>query len=250
MLMPPPLVKSMNPARVLPNNPSLPESKAPVVFQNLLEITTSRSTVIESALSVSIQPSNIIYQSSGIVTGNEFGNNQHQTLSTSIRWEEPTTTRVIPDFRDALVYRTNLAPPESYMQIEFSPNNFSNKPLIAADSNHNINYVTPPPLLEPEKEVMFKGQVSDDNMDISNTYVKIGKPEAEVHSSGIGVSNVVIDTDVHRTKSLVPTKLVMFSGMNLPEMQVKGDILKMQTLQDMQTMHPPLPRRVQFSQLT
>lgn len=244
MLMPPPPVDP----NASPNN--LPETPSPLVTQKSTQqiVFTTSSPVVSSTIpssgttsSVTVQPASLVYQSSSLSDASEFNTNNRQASDPStVSWLPPTTTKgAIPNYREELVYNTHLAPPESYIEIEFSPNNFTNKPLIAADSNQNINYVTPPPSINTQyKEIMFKGQVSDDNIDISNTYVKIGKPEAEVHSTGFGMSSIPIKSIVQHP---VPSSVVMFPHSINSNDQPKQKIppLTMQTLQDMQTMHPP-----------
>ncbi|XP_018573004.1 uncharacterized protein LOC108912289 [Anoplophora glabripennis] len=238
MLMPPPPEDTGISLRPLPETPGPPITQKPTTQFVFTTTTPSSSTSGGTTSSVTVQTANLVYQSSSLSDASEFnGNNNRQPSDPStVNWLSSTTTKgTIPNYREELVYNTHLAPPESYIEIEFSPHNLTNKPLIAADSNQNINYVTPPSTLNTQyKEVMFKGQVSDDNIDISNTYVKIGKPEAEVHSTGFGMSNVPIKSIVQHP---VPSSVVMFphSAPAKPKMPP----LTMQTLQEMQTMHPP-----------
>ncbi|KAG5871684.1 hypothetical protein JTB14_012045 [Gonioctena quinquepunctata] len=217
MLMPPPA-----PVRFLSNSPEA------IVTQTSAINTTPFSKTIPTSTpsSVTIQAANLVYQASSYSDANEW-KNKHYTIDSSIGWEQElsSTERINSDFRNNLIYNTHLSPPESYMHIEFSPHNFTNHTLVAAESQ-NINFVTPPPLAHvPSKEIMYKGQVADDNLDISNTYVKIGKPEAEVHSTALGMDGV----------SIMSHDLVMFPH----TMSEKLPPLTMETIQDMQTMHPP-----------
>lgn len=245
VLVPPPPVDPNASLNALPETPNSVVTQKPT--QQIAFTTTSSaasSTIPSSGTtsSVTVQPASLVYQSSSLSDASEFNTNNNRQPSDppTVSWLPPTTTKgTIPNYREELVYNTHLAPPESYIEIEFSPNNYTNKPLVAADSNQNINYVTPPSTINTQyKEIMFKGQVSDDNIDISNTYVKIGKPEAEVHSTGFGMSNVPIKSIVQHP---IPSNVVMFPHSLNPNDKTKPKIphLSMQTLQDMQTMHPP-----------
>ncbi|KAJ8926611.1 hypothetical protein NQ314_021002 [Rhamnusium bicolor] len=249
MLMPPPL-DTKSSLNAIPDAPSpviTQRSTTPMIIYTTPTPTSTSTLTPTSTSSVTVQAANLVYQSSSLTDGSEWNTNKNKyaTAAPSVSWEPPNTTKKnIPDYREELVYNTHLAPPESFIHIEFAPHNFTNKPLLAADSNHNINYVTPPPLIKmPSKEVMFKGQVSDDNLDISNTYVKIGKPEAEVHSTGLGMPNV--ETIIQHPLPIVSSDVVMFPHMNKPSLisnnspQPNIPPLNMQTIEDMQTMHPP-----------
>ncbi|KAJ8945831.1 hypothetical protein NQ318_008715 [Aromia moschata] len=248
MLVPPP-VDTKNSINSLPEtaSPPITQKPAPAVVYTTSPPATTLSPLVSGSSSVTVQAANLVYQSSSLSDATEFNSNKgnHISSTSSITWEPSiTTTKTIPDYREDLVYNTHLSLPESFAQLEFAPTNYSNRPLVAADSNQNVNYVTPPPLLDaPNKEVMFKGHVTDDSLDISNTYVKIGKPEAEVHSTGLGMSDV--EGMVHSPMSIVPPNVVMFPHMvkspqtSSPSLKSEFPPLTMQTLQEMQTMHPP-----------
>nr|CAH7715444.1 unnamed protein product [Callosobruchus chinensis] len=217
MLMPPPIVQT-----TVTTGHGEEITHSPILFLSSSSPTTPR-TVPSSSTSgsgVTVQPANLVFHSSSLSTDAEF--KKHSTLPIK---------GSIPDFRDELVYSTHLAPPETLVKQEFAPlpsDHFSTKPLTAAGSNQNVNYVTPPPLIKPDSEFMFKGQVSDD--DISNSYVNIGKPEAEVHSSGLGVD---MGSVIHQPMPLVPPNMVVFPH--------RVSQMPTQTIEDMQTMHPPPP---------
>lgn len=192
MLMPPPLI-TKKPNFTTPNP----------------ETTTETTTVTITEPQVTIQASNLVYHSSSL------GNDWKTETSTNLT-PNPATKKNKP-FKEEIVFQKHHQLPESYIQIQFAPHNHTN--LVTASSDHNINYVTPPSLLE--KEVMHKGQVSDNNLDISNTYVKIGKTEAQVHSTAI--DNIPL---------VPPPSIMVFPHLTQPP-------LTMQTLQSMQSMQPP-----------
>ncbi|KAJ8985378.1 hypothetical protein NQ317_007534 [Molorchus minor] len=234
MLMPPPPED---------NGPlsSLPETSSPLVAQKAstpFVFTTAAPTttpLTSSSSAVTVQAANLVYQSSSLSDATEFSPKRGPPTS-SIIWEpSSTTTNSIPNYREELVYNTNLSPPDPFTNIEFASTNYSNKPLVVAATNQNINFVTPPPLVDsPKREVMFKGQVTDDDLDILNRYVKIGKPEAEVHSTGLEMPN--IDDIVQRPMS----NIVVFPHLRKPPVSTPEiPPLTMQVLEEMQTMHPP-----------
>ncbi|XP_050300028.1 uncharacterized protein LOC126738647 [Anthonomus grandis grandis] len=153
---------------------------------------------------VTVQESNLIYQSSSLVSQKEF------EAVPSISWKLPSTTESVRHGYQ------ELSPPKSFIRIQFAPQNYSNKILEASDSNHNINYVTPPPL--DESKMTFKGHVSDDN-DISDSYVKIEKPQAQINHMGVEIDN------------MHPLPIIF------PHAEHFG--YNMQTIRDMETMKPP-----------
>ncbi|RZC35047.1 uncharacterized protein BDFB_002775, partial [Asbolus verrucosus] len=233
MLMPPPMVtKNPNPPSPIPVQKPL--TQLPTTESSLKAATTAinppvTNTVVTSVTlpQVTVQAANLVYQSSSLSNINEWKTTETSTNLTP----NPAvySTKKLKPFREEVVFQKHLHPPESYIQIQFSQNrhNFTNKPLVAANSDININYVTPPPLID--QEVMHKGQVSDDNLDISNTYVKIGKTEAQVHSTAMdNIPEMLIGQ---------PPNMMVFSPVQHP---LKTQTpLTMQTLQNMQSMQPP-----------
>ncbi|KAL1509865.1 hypothetical protein ABEB36_004538 [Hypothenemus hampei] len=138
---------------------------------------------------VTIQQSNLVYQSF---------DGQIESIP-SISWELPSSTESL-----------KLGPPKTFMRFQFAPQNYSNKILEASDSNQNINYVTPPPL--DDSQMTFKGQVSDDN-DISDSYVKIEKPQAQMdHRMPIEILNPTVRPIIfHEMETMRPPPLVQIT---------------------------------------
>lgn len=228
ILMPPPLESGLN-------NPSVIQGQT--VTESTIFTSPSSTTLGSSTPSVTLQASNLVYHSSSSLNTEITGVNKESTLSSAISFEPSVTTkRTIPDFRDELVYNTHLTPPESFMRIQFAPHNFTNKPLLGSDTNQHISYVTPPPLIKTDdNSVMFKGKVTDD--DISNTYVKIGKSEAEVQSTFIGSNlNTLVQHPIPMRPNIV---IFPHSGNHNEKFELKLPPLTMQKLQEMQEMHPP-----------
>lgn len=221
ILMPPPLTANINTPIIQP------------VTESTIFTSPSISTSGSSTPSVTLQASNLVYHSSSGLNTDTTIPDKASTF-TPVSFEPSiTTSRSIPDFRDELVYNTHLTPPESFIRIQFAPNNFTSKPLLGSDSNQHISYVTPPALVKTnDNPIMFKGKVTDD--DISNTYVKIGKTEAEMQSTFVGPNlNTVV-------KHPIPN-MVMFphSGKLKDNFEPKLPPLTMQTIQEMQEMRPP-----------
>lgn len=146
---------------------------------------------------VTVQESNLVYQSSS------HGGLKDFEAVPSISWELPTTTEA----------NFMLAPPKSFIRIEFAPQNYTNKILEASGSNQNINYVTPPPLADTH--MTYKGHVSDDN-DIADSYVKIEKPQAQMDHMGVEINNV-----------------------HPMPFRATSDYHSMQMIRDMETLQPP-----------
>ncbi|EFA01861.2 hypothetical protein TcasGA2_TC007464 [Tribolium castaneum] len=193
VLMPPPMI-TKKPALSSPN----PTTTDP---------TTTPATTAAKTEQVTVQAANLVYHSSSV--------GDWKTETSTNLTPNPATNRLKP-FRDEIVFQKPFQLPESYIQIQFAPSRH-NQTLVAASSDHNINYVTPPPLVE---EVMHKGQVSDDNLDISNTYVKIGKTEAALMG-----------------QPPPPPPMMVFSHVQHP--LITQTPLTMQTIQSMQSMQPP-----------
>ncbi|KAH1005305.1 hypothetical protein HUJ04_006316 [Dendroctonus ponderosae] len=146
---------------------------------------------------VTVEESNLVYQSSS------HGGLKDFEAVPSISWELPATTEA----------SFMLAPPKSFMRIQFAPQNYSNKILEASGSNQNINYVTPPPLADTH--MTYKGHVSDDN-DIADSYVKIEKPQAQMDHMGVEINNV-----------------------HPMPFRATGEYNSMQMIRDMETLQPP-----------
>ncbi|KAL3266131.1 hypothetical protein HHI36_010316 [Cryptolaemus montrouzieri] len=187
---------------------------------------------------VSIQTSNLIYSSSSLSSSEDWNKATTEINRQKASWKTTPTTNSFPsngnminqNFEDIVTVQKPM--PESYIQIDFSlPNlNYSHKPLLEAGSDHNINFIAAPSF-GSNVEIMHKGQVSDDNLDISNTYVKIGKTEAQVHASD-DVSMPIIAQSVNPPDM---EKMMVFSRIKHP--------LKIETFSftplAMETMQPP-----------
>ncbi|XP_066253922.1 uncharacterized protein [Euwallacea similis] len=156
---------------------------------------------------VTVQESNLIYQASSL------GNRKEFEAVPSLSWELSSSTEA-------------LSPPKSFIKIQFAPQNFSNKILEASGSNHNVNFVTPPPL--DDSKLTFKGHVSDDN-DISDSYVRIEKPQAQMDHGGVDISNI------H------PMPIVFPNAEPFGNSNKYYHPVSMETIRDMETMKPPPP---------
>lgn len=96
---------------------------------------------------------------------------------------------------------------------------------------HEKNFVTIPPMLS---QVMHKGEVTDDTMDIASTYVNIGKPEAQVHPpTGVDIATVQIPSP----SMTIRQPLIM--NMNPAPHFIMHKMPPMHSMETMQTMQPP-----------
>ncbi|XP_044748950.1 uncharacterized protein LOC123309764 isoform X2 [Coccinella septempunctata] len=193
---------------------------------------------------ITIQPSNLIYSSSSYSSPEEWNKPVTEITRYKSTWkttppsnsQHSNRNQINNDYKD-IVFAEKPSP-ESFIQVDFSlPSlNYSHNPLLEAGSDHNINFIAAPSF-GSNVEIMHKGEVSDDNLDISNTYVKIGKTEAQVHASDDVASSIIAQPisapDMDNMK--------VFSHIEHP---MQPDILTytpltLQTIQDMQTMQPP-----------
>ncbi|KAK9891614.1 hypothetical protein WA026_015578 [Henosepilachna vigintioctopunctata] len=126
--------------------------------------------------------------------------------------------------------------PESFIQIDIGLPQGSHKPLLESGSDHNVKFIAAPSF-GANVEIMHKGQVSDDNLDISNTYVKIGKTEAQVHASD-DVQTPIIAQPINPPNM---NNMIVFSHIKHPMNieNIEYSPLTMQSIQDMETMQPP-----------
>ena len=231
MLMPPPMItKRPNPASSYPvQKPDVQTTTVDSLTVTSTNVPVTNTETSNPDAEVTVQAANLVYHSSSLGNANDWKTTETSTNLTP----NPAlySTKKLKPYKEEVVFQKHLQPPEPYMQIQFAPprRNLTSQPLVAANSDHNINYVTPPPLIE--QEIMHKGQVSDDNLDISNTYVKIGKTEAQVHSTAMDNISIL------PPESLVgqPPNMMIFSHMP-PLTQTP---LTMQTIQSMQSMQPP-----------
>lgn len=154
MLVPPPVHK---------NSPENAQFQKP--HDAVTPIATTLSTMPapfgHSTPGVVVQQSNLVYHSSSLTHHDWKDKNHHHFAESSshVTWKTPT------------------------------PNH--NKTYIEDGESDSKNFVTIPPMLM--EQVMHKGEVTDDTMDIASTYVNIEKPEAQVHPpTGVDISTVQI----------------------------------------------------------
>ncbi|XP_017775610.1 PREDICTED: uncharacterized protein LOC108561955 isoform X2 [Nicrophorus vespilloides] len=146
----------------------------------------TESFTTPSSTSYTIQEANLIYQSSTTSQQQQ----QHE-------WKDDKNFYTVADSSSVVTWRTPL------------PYEFNDQAEKVKNTTEEIQISGP--------DLMFKGQVSNGDMDVSSTYVNIGKPEAQVHSIS-GTSAMNVDPPVLT--------------------QMKNPIT-LQSLQTMQTMQPP-----------
>lgn len=222
MLVPPPVHNKLETADF--QKPLEMTSDAPTVSSQA-QYTTSSFSDGNTTPRVVIQQSNLVYHSSSI--SHQEWRDKHNHFATQgessshVTWKTPT-------------------PKSTNSQSD-------NQELGVVTAKSDVNFVTLPPITSQEEhQVMHKGQVTDDTMDIASTYVNIGKPEAQLHPpTGVDISSVQIPSP-----SMAARQPPMIMSMNpRPHMMMTSHMgnavmpqmppITLQTMQTMQTMQPP-----------
>lgn len=128
----------------------------PVNNKDSLAYQTQMSSIQTTTLpstSISIDEANLVYHSSSV----------------SNDWKGSNTYATIAEPSSQVTWRT----PANKTTFVMQPVNMKN---MEADI-----------IVVPPEIGMHKGQVSDDTLDLSSTFVNIGKPDAQVQSSGLGI---------------------------------------------------------------
>lgn len=211
---------------------------------------STNAALTSGTSSFTIQQSNLLFHSSTLGSQDEFRDKgQFGALgapSSQVTWRTPLASP--PESTKSILKNQKPQSSESYMEIQqtFLPHN---------SSNTKPNSVTSV-LKEESHSIMHKGHVTDDDLDIQNTYVNIGKPEAQMHSpTDMEISSVSVEpphiplrqTPVLMRPSTSPnmmhlsTDLTQMNYKNPTSMMTKLQITPMtlQTLQTIQTMKAP-----------
>lgn len=227
MLVPPPLYK----------RPDSLQFQKPVEMTSITSTAPTPTTVSlsngETTPEVMIQESNLVYHSSSSLSKHEWNDNQHATAaepSSQVTWKTPTpnmsniTHMHKTHMESSKIVRINKQEPSVYESSE---------------TKFNSNFVTLPPI-PSNSQMMHKGHISDDTLNIASTYVNIGKPEVQLHSStGMDITNMQAPSPsmMNRQPSV---------AMNMHHRpSVPGRIMQhmppltLQSIQTMQTMQPP-----------
>lgn len=230
MLVPPPVHKR-------------PET---VQYQQPAEMTSITSTIAtppqqttsqvlpSTSPDVTIQESNLVYQSSSSVKQEWNSNNQQATLaepSSHVTWRTPTPN----------ITHMHVSHMDSKRIIESSYMHKKEPSYESPGSSLKENFVTLPPVTNTnDHQVMHKGQVTDDTMDLASTYVNIGKPEAQLHTpTGIDISSMQIPSPsmmVRQPPVIMNINPHSVVGSN---MGLRMPTITLQSIQTMQTMQPP-----------
>lgn len=166
VLVPPPIPKN------IPNDLQKP-------FVNDTTMSEPATTTIAS---VTVQESNLIYQSSSLggLSGWSDGKNDYAEQSAQVTWKTPVNNDTNTNINIKLTPETFL---EFHVNSTGSKNNMTLLYNVSSSDNEALS-----------SGVMYKGQVSDGDLDLASTYVNIGKAEAQVDSSsGFGISSVSIE---------------------------------------------------------
>ncbi|CAH0561093.1 unnamed protein product [Brassicogethes aeneus] len=206
----------------------------PPMNYNPTQTSTTNNFMPSTSPHVTIQPSHLIYQSSSLSDEKEWLNkNQYATVSSSTSWKTSTIKPYVlttKNYRENLVFNKNLQPPESFIHIEFSPRNYS---LIGADSNYNLNYVTPPSLKNAVN--LHKGSISDNSAELHNTYVKIEKPE--FYSTALSGNDDYVSVNTAPLVEIYTHMQHPVEGVKNMKHPVRDP--EMETIKNMQTLLPP-----------
>lgn len=147
--------------------PPMPTMQESISYQQ--PITSSISTTTSPPTSVTIDEANLIYHSSSTSTADEWkGSNTYATIaepSSHVTWKTPIPINKTMHQATSYSIVSSIQPS---MSVLLEPSHIKN---IETDI-----------IVAPEMG-MHKGQVTDETLD--NTYVNIGKPDAQVQSSGI-----------------------------------------------------------------
>lgn len=180
-----------------------------------------------------IQESNLVYHSSSSMSKHEWNDNQHATAaepSSQVTWKtpNPNTSNI------SHMHKTHMESSKIVRIHKQEPSVYE-----SSDTKISSNFVTLPPI-PSNSQMMHKGHITDDTLDIASTYVNIGKPEAQVHSpTGIDITSMQIPSP-SMTIRQPPLLMNMQHRPSLP-----GRIMQhmppftLQSIQTMQTMQPP-----------
>ncbi|KAK5643743.1 hypothetical protein RI129_007588 [Pyrocoelia pectoralis] len=194
------------------------EKNLPIFPQTLtsLAITENPLTTVSVTSNPSgftIQQSNLLYHTTTVGNQNEFRDQNYfgtaGASSSQVTWRTPI------------------------MNFKLQENSSKLHDSTTYKGNPIINDVGS--ILRDNPQVMHKGQVTDDDLDIANTYVNIGKPEAQMHSpSDMKISSVSVEPPKSFKHSPILLQL-----MNPDFGTSKVTPITLQTLNTMQTMQPP-----------
>lgn len=234
MLVPPPVYK--RPDAMQFQKPidmtSITSTAATPAFQTTNSPPSDRETTPE----VMIQESNLVYHSSSSLSKHEWNDNQHATAaepSSQVTWKTPT-----PNSSNMThMHKTHM---ESSKIVRIHKQEPSGTVYESSDTKISSNFVTLPPIPN-NSQMMHKGHVADDTMDIASSYVNIGKPEAQLHSpTGIDISSLQMPSPSMMSRQ-PPIVMNMHHRPSMPGriMQHNMPPLTLQSIQTMQTMQPP-----------
>ncbi|KAI4463605.1 hypothetical protein MML48_4g00007477 [Holotrichia oblita] len=208
--------------------PPMPQKQSTTTYSTYSTPTYPPVTKPPSSTGVTIDQANLIFQSSSSVL-NDWDSTSVDS-SNMVTWKTPISPE--PILNNIIDGRHELKP-ETFIQIDYS---------------EPINITHTEEEMKPEQQIsspniMHKGQVADGVMDLANTYVNIGKSQAQMDSSSaIGISGISV-----KPPNLGEMPPIVMSGpgqimepMVIPPMFTpKKPMIMLETLQTMQTMQPP-----------
>ncbi|XP_018336320.1 uncharacterized protein LOC108744861 [Agrilus planipennis] len=248
MLVPPPLQAQENSRPYQKDNSMIPSSGN---AENKSTSSPVQKTNEKSV--VTVEKANIRYQSSTYADENEFTNNQNQFGS-------------FPSASSQIVYKTSkpnlnsstldfvMRPSGGLITVTDSLENSRNNSgkILTGFSQNSFILTNEDSSKIPE--IMIKGQVTDADLGLANTYVNIGKAEAQMHPpsgiSGIAIEPpkmsvaqppIIMNVLPHSNPMSVTAPHLQNSMRKPVEIVNKPRPVTLQILQTMQTMQPPPP---------
>ncbi|GLV33117.1 uncharacterized protein CBL_10464 [Carabus blaptoides fortunei] len=255
MLVPPPM----------PTHHDQPTYQQPVMSST--STTTPVSPVAQPTTpTVAIEEANLVYQSSSLATTDEWkGSNTYATIaesSSQVTWRTPTPEAPMNKTQKTMQQLPTVRAPETFKEtVSFSivpsiqPSmNVLMKPMAKLQNSKNLGT----DIIVASDVPMHKGQVTDDILDLSSTYVSIMKPDSQMQPvTGMGVdvipmsrgpmmpmkpNNLLLNSPL---ASSVMNPVISSAGMyrkphpSAPVKKLEMLPMTLQTMQTMQTMQPP-----------
>ncbi|GJQ77571.1 hypothetical protein Trydic_g20957 [Trypoxylus dichotomus] len=205
--------------------PPMPSKQATSTYSSY----STAVTKPPSSTGVTIDQANLIFQSSSSVL-NDWDSTSVDS-SNMVTWKTPVASPE-PIMSNIIDGRHEIKP-DSFIQIDYSePINITH---TEEELKHEEQISSP--------NIMHKGQVADGVMDLANTYVNIGKSQAQMDSSsGIGISGISVKPP---NFGEMPPMVIKGPGQLMEPMVIppmftpKKPALMVETMQTMQTMQPP-----------
>lgn len=238
MLVPPPIPSHLTENNYQPQISST-STTTPVPFT---KTPSDSSPIIEEA--------NLIYHSSSSSSsGNWKGSNTYATIaetSNQVTWRTPTSDNVVLNNTQKTVQQLPTREASSFSIVPSM--NIVMKPVNKLQNTTNMETDI---VVSPSEITMHKGQVTDDMLDISSTYVSIGKPDAQMQTAtAMGMDLISSHPNNKKPQSAMIVNSPLLSSVinpmihqvyrkphHAPKKQEMA--MTLQSMQTLQTMLPP-----------